>query len=73
MKQSTELKMNLGGDEMGKQDDVMKNGKRGGKGILQAFHFELRGIRWPVSRIVGQLVGSLRNFTCCQRIGIYLM
>lgn len=23
--------MNLGGDEMGKQDDVMKNGKRGGK------------------------------------------
>lgn len=52
MKQSTVLKMNLGGDEMGKQDDVMKNGKRGEKGISQAFHFELRGIRWPVSRII---------------------
>lgn len=56
--------MNLGGDEMGKQDDVMKNGKRGEKGISQAFHFELRGIRWPVSRIIEEFHLHLSPVKC---------
>lgn len=40
---------------MGKLDDVMilQNTEiRGKKWILQAFHSELRGVHWPISRII---------------------
>lgn len=73
MKQSSVLKLNLGGDEMGKQEDVMilqstemrKKEKRK-TDILQGFQFELSGMLWPVSRIIQQ------NSFFCQRIGIYV-
>lgn len=52
MKQNKVLSnWNLGGKDMGKQDDVMKHWEVCVWGGVQAFHFELRGIHWQGSQI----------------------